>query len=157
MLRRLTLMLTLVALVGLIAAPAVSAAPPSRGAALTEEVTGTIVATGAEYTGTLTVENIRRVGDQLVADVSLTRLTGTTPVPMQLGCDILTLDVGAIFLDLLGLQVDIAPISIDITAVPGAGNLLGNLLCAVAGLLDGPSPLGTLIDRLLAIINGLLG
>jgi hypothetical protein len=62
----------------------------------------------------------------------------------QQECDILTLDIGRIFLDLLGLQVDIAPISIDVTAVPGAGNLLGNLLCAVAGLLDPNSALAPL-------------
>lgn len=51
-------------------------------------------------------------------------------------CPILTLDVGEIFLDLLGLQVETSTIEIDITAVAGEGNLLGNLLCAVAGLLD---------------------
>jgi hypothetical protein len=33
------------------------------------------------------------------------------------------------------------------TAVPGAGDLLGNLLCAVAGLLDG-GPLAGLADLL---------
>jgi hypothetical protein len=164
MMRKLTLMLTLTALVALIAAPAVSAAPPTRGIDLTGAATGTDVDTGAPWAGTVTVEGIRAVGDQLVADVSIAdatgapALTGTTAVPLQLsqGCDILTLDIGAIFLDLLGLQVDIAPISIDITAVPGPGNLLGNLLCAVAGLLDGPSPLANLINRLLGILNGLL-
>lgn len=51
-------------------------------------------------------------------------------------CDVLNLDIGRITLDLLGLVIDIAPISIDITAVSGPGNLLGNLLCALVGLLD---------------------
>lgn len=51
-------------------------------------------------------------------------------------CPILNLDVGEIFLDLLGLQVSTSTIEIDIVAVAGEGNLLGNLLCAVAGLLD---------------------
>jgi hypothetical protein len=51
-------------------------------------------------------------------------------------CSILDLDIGAIHLDLLGLVIDIAPIAIDITAVPGGG-LLGDLLCALAGLLSG--------------------
>lgn len=51
-------------------------------------------------------------------------------------CPILTLDIGEIFLDLLGLQVETSEIQIDITAVAGEGNLLGNLLCAVASLLD---------------------
>jgi hypothetical protein len=54
----------------------------------------------------------------------------------QQECTILTLDIGPIHLDLLGLVVDISAIEIDVTAVPGAGNRLGNRLCAVAGLLD---------------------
>jgi hypothetical protein len=41
--------------------------------------------------------------------------------------------------------------------VAGAGNLLGNLLCAVVGLLDG-TPLNlTALDQLLAQINDILG
>ena len=47
---------------------------------------------------------------------------------------------------------------LDIVAVSGAGNLLGNLLCAVAGLLDGPGPLGqisALLNQILGILNGL--
>jgi len=51
-------------------------------------------------------------------------------------CEILDLDIGRIHLDLLGLVVNIAPIHINVTAVRGAGNLLGNLLCALVGLLD---------------------
>jgi hypothetical protein len=53
-------------------------------------------------------------------------------------CDILHLELGPLDLDLLGLVVHINRIVIDIDAVPGAGNLLGNLLCAIAGLLDPP-------------------
>jgi len=67
-------------------------------------------------------------------------------------CSILQLDIGAIHLDLLGLVVDLAPIHLDVTAVPGAGNLLGNLLCAVAGLLDPNSALATFLNQLLAIL-----
>ena len=51
-------------------------------------------------------------------------------------CEILTLDIGRIRLDLLGLIVDIAPINIRITAQQGPGNLLGNLLCALVNLLN---------------------
>ena len=71
-------------------------------------------------------------------------------------CDILTLDIGAIHLDLLGLVVDTTPIGVDITAVAGAGNLLGNLLCAVAHLLDGNASLNAiaaLLDRILSILG----
>ena len=54
-------------------------------------------------------------------------------------CQILDLTIGAIHLDLLGLVVDTTPIHLTITAQSGPGNLLGNLLCAVAHLLDNPS------------------
>jgi hypothetical protein len=70
-------------------------------------------------------------------------------------CPILTLDIGRIFVDLLGLEVDVAPISIDITAVAGPGNLLGNLLCALVGLLD-RNPLAAGVAALLAQINAIL-
>jgi hypothetical protein len=83
--------------------------------------------------------------------------------PQQVSCDILTLDLGPLHLDLLGLVVDLSEIHLDITAVPGAGNLLGNLLCAVAGLLDPGGLLDELIGNLtdlldlLTAINNLLG
>jgi hypothetical protein len=70
-------------------------------------------------------------------------------------CRILFLDVGPIFLDLLGLQVDVSRIQIDITAVAGPGNLLGNLLCALVGLLD-RNPLAAAVTDLLNQINAIL-
>jgi hypothetical protein len=54
----------------------------------------------------------------------------------QRRCQILFLDIRPIFLDLLGLQVSLSRVTLDLTAVRGAGNLLGNLLCALVGLLD---------------------
>jgi len=73
----------------------------------------------------------------------LSTAQATTP------CSILNLDIGRIHLDLLGLVVDLAPIHLDVTAVPGAGNLLGNLLCAVAGLLDPNTFLADFLNQLL--------
>ena len=52
-------------------------------------------------------------------------------------CDILHLILGPLDLDLLGLQVHLDKVVLDIVAATGAGNLLGNLLCAITGLLDG--------------------
>jgi hypothetical protein len=73
------------------------------------------------------------------------------------GCNVLHLVLGPLDLNLLGLTVHLNTVVLDITAVPGAGNLLGNLLCALAGLLDGPSlPLGQ-ITALLNSILALLG
>jgi hypothetical protein len=57
----------------------------------------------------------------------------------QQGCDILTLQIPeGIHLNLLGLQVDTSGICLDIHAERGQGNLLGNLLCSLAHLLDNP-------------------
>ena len=71
-------------------------------------------------------------------------------------CPVLHLDLGPLNLNLLGLTVHLNEVVLDITAVPGAGNLLGNLLCSVAGLLNTPS-LGTQeISALLNIVQQLL-
>ena len=74
-------------------------------------------------------------------------------VNQQGSCSILDLDIGAIHLDLLGLVVDLAPIHLDITAISGASNLLGNLLCAVAGLLDPNGFLTDLIGTLTQLLD----
>lgn len=68
-------------------------------------------------------------------------------------CDILNLDLGPLDLNVLGLEVQLSDVQLDITAVPGAGNLLGNLLCSVAGLLDGSglNGLANLLNRLLSL------
>jgi hypothetical protein len=70
-------------------------------------------------------------------------------------CDILNLVLGPLDLNILGLQVDLQRVVLDITAVAGAGNLLGNLLCAVAGLLDG-GPLAGLLGQLQTLLNQIL-
>ena|SRR5687767_5885910 len=77
-------------------------------------------------------------------------IIGSTPAN---ACQILDLTLGPLHLDLLGLVVDLDQVDLDITAVPGAGNLLGNLLCAVAGLLDG----GLSLNGILNAVNQLLG
>ena len=59
-------------------------------------------------------------------------------------CDILDLVLGPLDLNLLGLQVHLNKVVLHVSAAPGAGNLLGNLLCAVAGLLDQTGLLSTL-------------
>jgi hypothetical protein len=85
--------------------------------------------------------------DNLLVNVPI---LGTAPAS---ACQILDLTLGPLNLDLLGLVVDLSQVDLDITAVPGAGNLLGNLLCAVAGLLDG----GLNLDAVVRLLNRLLG
>ena len=69
-------------------------------------------------------------------------------------CDVLHLTLGPLDLDLLGLKVHLDRVVLDITAQPGPGNLLGNLLCAVAGLLDGG--LQGLLGQLVRTLNQIL-
>jgi hypothetical protein len=82
---------------------------------------------------------------------SLSGLT-TRSASSMASCDILHLVLGPLDLDLLGLKVHLDKVVLDIVAATGAGNLLGNLLCAVTGLLDG-GPLAGLLGQL----NDLLG
>ncbi len=70
-------------------------------------------------------------------------------------CDILHLVLAPLDLDLLGLQVHLDKVVLDIVAASGAGNLLGNLLCAVTGLLDG-GPLAGLLAQLNDLLNQIL-
>jgi hypothetical protein len=68
-------------------------------------------------------------------------------------CEILHLDLGPLSLNILGLQIDLSRIVLDITAQSGPGNLLGNLLCAVANLLNNPSGLANLLNRILGALG----
>jgi len=61
------------------------------------------------------------------------------------GSRLLHLSLDGLFLDLLGLEVDLDEVTLDLTARTGSGNLLGNLLSAVSGLLDGAG-LSSLLD-----------
>ena len=70
-------------------------------------------------------------------------------------CDILNLVLGPLDLNVLGLEVHLQRVVLDVVAVAGAGQLLGNLLCAVAGLLDG-GPLAGLLGQLSTLLNQIL-
>jgi hypothetical protein len=74
----------------------------------------------------------------------------------QATCPILHLVLGPLDLNLLGLHVHLNRVVLDVTAQSGPGNLLGNLLCAVAGLLDNGGTLGQLLNQLQNILNQLL-
>ncbi len=85
---------------------------------------------------------------------SLSGLTTRSAQGMA-SCDILHLVLGPLDLDLLGLQVHLDKVVLDIVAATGAGNLLGNLLCAVTGLLDG-GPLAGLLGQLSDLLGQIL-
>ncbi len=67
-------------------------------------------------------------------------------------CHILGLVLGPLHLDVLGLVIDLNRVILNITGQTGAGNLLGNLLCALVGILDH----GVVLTRFLSILDELL-
>jgi hypothetical protein len=97
---------------------------------------GGLVAMG-RLTGVLdlgaTTQNVRRNG--VVMPVALSQASGATAAQIST-CRILTLTLGPLDLNLLGLRIQLNRINLRITGQRGPGNLLGNLLCSIAGLLD---------------------
>ena len=64
-------------------------------------------------------------------------------------------------LNLLGLVVNLdncnnGPVTVDVTAVPGAGNLLGNLLCNLANLLNTPANGNAIANALNRVADAIL-
>ena len=81
------------------------------------------------------------------------------PLPPGRSCSVLSLDLGPINLNLLGLVVRTNEIQLRIDAVQGPGNLLGNLLCAITGILNpqgAAGPLTQAINQLTAALNAIL-
>ena len=116
--------------------------------------------------GTITaikINQVSSIGTGLVASgvAVVQTATGTVlatftnaPLTPSGACPILHLSIGPINLNLLGLQVTTNTIVLDITAQPGPGNLLGNLLCDVANLLN-QNPLN--LNQIAALLNQILG
>lgn len=69
-----------------------------------------------------------------------------------LACRVLSLVLGPLDLNLLGLRVQLNQVNLLITAIPGGG-LLGDLLCGVTNLLNPTGLLGTTLSQ---ILNSLL-
>jgi hypothetical protein len=106
---------------------------------------GQLAAVGT-LTGTVTNSAGQTVG-AIVRNITLSLIS------INATCDILHLELGPIDLNLLGLVIHVDKIVIDIDAQSGPGNLLGNLLCAIANLLNANGPLSTLVN----LLNQLLG
>ena len=147
--------------------PNVANAAAPKSPATSIPVVGTVVGGGA-FSGVLNITSFAVQNGQVVAvgTVSgvVTNAAGiatsafsafSVPVSVtQATCAILHLDLGPLSLDILGLQVHLNQIVLDISAQPGAGNLLGNLLCAVAGLLDNPNGLAKILNDILTALLG---
>lgn len=162
-----------VLLLGLVAfAPQTAAAAPHI-----HPLVVPVAAPGGAFNGTFTLTGFALQNGALVANGILAGVdsTGTshlavvsapvkssspastsTAAAAAASCPILHLVLGPIDLNLLGLTVSTNQIVLDITAVPGAGNLLGNLLCDVVNLLNG-SPTAQLLNVLNQIVSILQG
>lgn len=134
-------------------------------------VTGT-VANGGTFAGTLQITSFAVQSGQLVANGLLSgtlkdalgntigtvsNVPVTLPVAASGSCDILHLTLGPLDLNLLGLMVHLNQVVLDITAQQAPGNLLGNLLCAIANLLNNPGSgalngVANLLNRVLALL-----
>jgi hypothetical protein len=165
--KRTTAALVALALTALVSAPVPAHAAPPAPSAVSLPVTG-VVTGGGTFNGVFNLTSFAVQNGQVVAlgTVSGTVTTAAgeaasvltnVAAPVQVGtttCSILHLDLGPLALDVLGLHVDLSRIVLDITAQTGAGKLLGNLLCAVAGLLDNPGGLARLLNQILGILAG---
>ena len=135
---------------------------------------------GKQFTGTYTIERFVSSGGKLYSVGTLKGKVGKKKVtkrnvrmpaalapnaqasqilPTPGACTILNLQLGPIDLNLLGLRVRTNQINALIEGVPGAGNLLGNLLCGITGILDPqaatpatPSVLTQVLNALLALV-----
>jgi hypothetical protein len=123
-------------------------------------VNGALEATGL-LKGTLVDANGTQLGtvSQTVTDTVSTASPASTTNAANapvVGCGILNLVLGPLNLNLLGLVVQLNQVNLVITAVPGAGNLLGNLLCSVVGLLNGGGALSGLLGEITTLLNSIL-
>ena len=84
------------------------------------------------------------------------QLPNLPPNPDPAACQILDLELQPIHLDLLGLVVDTSRIELLIQAFPGPGNLLGNLLCSVTGILDPDAATPATPGTITRVLNALL-
>lgn len=122
---------------------------------------GTLTLTGFNVVNGVLTAAGTLTGNVLNADGtvlgSVTNQAVTAPAAVSASCSILSLTLGPLHLNLLGLVIDLNQVVLNITAVPGAGNLLGNLLCSVADLLNGGGALSNLLNSLAGLLNQILG
>jgi hypothetical protein len=180
----------LVAAVAALAAMLIGGAGPAAAAqphlTKTVKLTGT-AKNGKKFNGTYTIKRFTHSGSKLFAvgtvkgrvkgrnvtkknvriPVTLQRHQGATtsqlpPNPTPGACQILDLILEPIDLKLLGLHLATSRIEVLLEAIPGANALLGNLLCAITGILDpqppapaapaSPSVVTQVLNALLALV-----
>jgi hypothetical protein len=127
---------------------------------------GTLTVTGAKYEKNTLYFKGYVIEDGSTKKILFDWTPGSIEVPLEVeepkkrqvtppGCSILNLVLGPLNLNLLGLVVSLNTVVLNIVANTGANNLLGNLLCGIAGLLNNTSLAG-LTATLTGILNGIV-
>jgi len=154
----------------------------TAGAATTQDFTKRVAVTGTakngkKFKGTYTIDRfVSRQGKVFAVGTlkgrlkhrHVTRRDVRIPVTgfageggarsAQAACPVLTLTLGPLDLNLLGLRVQLNQLNLRITAIPSTlpgGGLLGDLLCGIANLLN-PTASTVTGSNLAAVLNSLL-
>ena len=117
------------------------------------QLTGTVTDTAGNVVRTIVMQvawPVANASGSGVADAAASCDSASAAVA---ACDILNLVLGPLHLDVLGLVIDLNQVVLTITGTTGSGDLLGNLLCAITGLLDA----GALGQQLVNLLNQLIG
>jgi hypothetical protein len=156
---------------------------PAAGASTTSTVNAVPIAgttpTGGTFDGTFDIARVALSNGQLMAQGTVTgtaenaagdTVAAVTDAPVSVPvtadstdtCQILDLSIGTVRLDLLGLVVQLDPVHLNVSAQPGSGALVGNLLCSITHLLDNGGGdtsglLSGLLQPTLNLLNQLLG
>jgi hypothetical protein len=174
--------MVLAAAVAALAVMLIGGAGPAAAQTSTTPLTKTVKMTGTakngkKFKGTYTIKRFTHRGSKLYAVGTLKgRLKGrrvtknNVRVPASLArpasaaqipptpnaCQILNLTLQPLDLNLLGLRVRTSRIDLRVEGVPGAGNLLGNLLCGITGILDPQAATPATPSLLTQVLNALL-
>ncbi len=129
--------------------------PDLHNIPVTADVTGALQGT---LQGTLNIDHFAVQNGQVVAVGMLDNVPVSVPVTVDpsSSCEILHLVLGPLDLNLLGLMIHLNQVVLDISAQPGPGNLLGNLLCNITHLLDNNNqqPLSAQLNNVLRALSG---
>jgi hypothetical protein len=120
-------------------------------------VRGTVAAAGTALVGEVALPvQVTAAGQAATASSSSALIAQPQVSPQQAAtCTALNLNLGAVNLNLLGLQVTTQPIAIDISGDSSAP--LGNLVCTALDLLNNVVGLVGILNQILGALTGLVG
>jgi hypothetical protein len=172
-----------VGLVTLLSIAGIVATAQPAAAAVTLPVTGTFEG-GGQFTGVISINRFEQQADYIVAigfvSGVLTRgshglgtavtgevtwpvtvssaaatQTASTIAPAQTSCSVLSIALGATNVNLLGFQVSLGAVTLDLAGT--SGTPLGDLVCQISAVLGNVAAVVGLLNNLLGLLTGLLG